>query len=123
MKSNQLPPKLVEKMYSEISGISLLYVQQSMDFTCPSMKDDDYYQQAKRCIQIAVDYSNEQVVFAVAELSQDITVLKHQRDELLELLKESRIEITKLKDHYHDIGHGVKHLNKIEQFFKKLNYE
>lgn len=93
MSKNTLHPELVEKMYQAYRGNFEQY-----DFSPSSIP--------KQCAQIAVDFSNENVVSAVAELSQDITVLKQQRDELLEALRESQLQLEYLSKKFGETGSG-----------------
>lgn len=111
IKMSNLPPELVEKMQK--------YILKHYPDIIPG---DKLRTLSFECAQIAVQYSEEEnthMFNAVQLLANKLQKIEKQRDELLEALRESKTEIIKLKDHYHDVGHGLKHLMKIEQLLKK----
>lgn len=66
--NNNLPPELVEKYYKDLPQ----WVN----------KED-----AKRCAQIAVDYTDEQNAYIQHTYNESLELLQKQRNELVELIK------------------------------------
>lgn len=98
MNTNKLPPELVEKMFQLITYFG---------------SDKNHMDLINECAQIAVEYADEQILSLKTEVNfcdEEINILKQQRDELLDFIKEV-METTTDKIRY----------NKAKQLINKID--
>lgn len=74
---------------------------------------------AEECAQIAVQHAEERVVFFVAELAQELPVIKEENRELRELLDECRIQIEYLHSKFGETGSGNNVLSRVDNLLNK----
>lgn len=86
MKTSNLPPELVEKMISVQGGLKQPIL-------------------AQQCAQIAVHYAEEKQIELLGMWSKEVDSLKHQRDELIEKLRQIEILCDGNNDSHEQIWH------------------